>query len=387
MDYSAGQLRARIAAHLRRDRAGIERALVDRVHGISPPPPGRDPAYADGLRSTVSAVIDYALEAIGSREGPPPPVPEELVSQARLAARKGVALDTVLRRYIAGSALLSEFLLGAAGSEGPLDIPFLHRFQRLQVEQLDSLLAAVGEAYGREREERRRSADYRRAERIARLLAGEAIDTRGFAYDFEGWHIALTVAGHGTTPTIRRAAGELDRRLLLVSPHEGLCWAWLGARREARAEELESLLAAAWPPEARVAISEPGEGLAGWRFAHRQAELALPVAERGPDRIVRYADVALLATVLADDVLAASLRRSYLEPLERQRDGGTKLRNTLWAYFASGRHVSSTASTMGVSRQTVARRLQTIEERIGCSLEAAGLQLEVALRYERLSGN
>ena len=42
---------------------------------------------------------------------------------------------------------------------------------------------------------------------------------------------------------------------------------------------------------------------------------------RGPEPFVRYVDVALLAAVLQDDLLATSLRKLYLEPLEAERDG------------------------------------------------------------------
>ena len=49
------------------------------------------------------------------------------------------------------------------------------------------------------------------------------------------------------------------------------------------------------PAEVALAIGEPGQGLAGWRFSHRQAAAALPIALHSDRTHTRYADVALLA--------------------------------------------------------------------------------------------
>ena len=114
-----------------------------------------------------------------------------------------------------------------------------------------------------------------------------------------------------------------------------------------------------------MTVGEPGEGLSGWRFSHRQAKAALPVAERRGQAVVRYADVALLASILRDDLLATSLRQLYLEPLERARDGGKVARETLRAYFAAERNISSTAAALGVDRRTVTNRIRAIEDLFG----------------------
>jgi DNA-binding PucR family transcriptional regulator len=131
-----------------------------------------------------------------------------------------------------------------------------------------------------------------------------------------------------------------------------------------------------------VTVGEPGEGLAGWRFSHRQAKAALPIAERGGEAIVRYAEVALLASVSRDDLLAGSLRQLYLEPLEAARDRGKAARDTLRAYFAAERNVSSTAAALGVDRGTVTNRLRAVEDLIGRPLKEVATELETALRLE-----
>jgi DNA-binding PucR family transcriptional regulator len=98
--------------------------------------------------------------------------------------------------------------------------------------------------------------------------------------------------------------------------------------------------------------------------------------------VVRYADVALLAAVAGDDLIAGSLRQLYLAPLERARDGGKVSRETLRAYFAAERNVSSTAAALGVDRRTVRNRLGAIEDLLGRPLKGAEADLEIALRLD-----
>ena len=86
--------------------------------------------------------------------------------------------------------------------------------------------------------------------------------------------------------------------------------------------------------------------------------------------------------MLKDDVLRASVQELFLSPL-RKRDRGVLL-GTLRAYFAADRNTSSAAAALGVSRQAVAKRLRTIEERLGRPLSDRGLELEAVLRLEGL---
>jgi DNA-binding PucR family transcriptional regulator len=68
------------------------------------------------------------------------------------------------------------------------------------------------------------------------------------------------------------------------------------------------------------------------------------------------------------------------------RNVGAVLRQTLRAYLATERSVSSTAAAIGVGRKTVENRLQTIEERLGRSLHPFPAELEVALLLDELAG-
>jgi DNA-binding PucR family transcriptional regulator len=182
---------------------------------------------------------------------------------------------------------------------------------------------------------------------------------------------------------MRELAGAVDRRLLIVQREEEPTWAcWLGGRRQLTSERALEALGREVPEGVLVTVGEPGEGLGGWRFSHQQAKAALPIAERRGERVVRYADVALLAAIAADDLIATSLRQLYLTPLERARDGGKVARETLRAYFEAERNVSSTAAALGVDRRTVRNRLGAIEELLGRPLKGAEADLEIALRLD-----
>jgi hypothetical protein len=307
------------------------------------------------------------------------------LAQARVAARNRISLDTVLRRYFAGYALLVDFLVCEAEAGGLLARAELKKALRSQAALLDRLLAAVSEEYGREQEQGRLdTAEQRRRERVKRLLAGELLDPSELAYELDGWHLGLVASGPRAAEAIRELAAELECRLLLVRHDERTVWAWLGRHRMVGVADLEPLICSGWPQHAVTSIGEPGEGPAGWRLTHRQAMAALPIALRMGPEPLRYRDVALLATTLQDDLLISSLRRLYLSPLEQERDRGKAAKATLRAYFASDRNVSSTSVTLGVSRRTVAKRLNMIEKRIGRPLVAAAADIEVALDLEEL---
>ncbi|HEY5815258.1 MAG TPA: helix-turn-helix domain-containing protein [Solirubrobacterales bacterium] len=381
---AAERARADVAARLEDRRSEIETAVLTRVYAVSEPNETiTSPEYEEGIRTAISAAVAYGLTAVvrGEEEHtPPPPI---LRAQARLAARYGIGLATVLRRYVAGHALLSDYLVEAA-QHSRLGNAALRRLLCTQATLFDRLLTAVSEEHAREIQERLSSSEQRRAVRIERLLAGELVDVSGLAYDFDVHHLGLVASGSDITAPLRQLADSLSCRLLMTRRQGGTVWAWLGSRREVDFSHVTRMVEGAWPSHASLAIGEPGSGLSGWRLTHRQARAALPIALRGNEAFVRYAEVALLASMLQDDLLNISLRQIYLVPLERERDSGEVARRTLQAYFAAHRNVASAAAALGVSRQTVNSRLRTFENQLGWQLDDCATELEAALHLERL---
>jgi hypothetical protein len=379
--------RAELSARLRSRRPEIEQAVLTRAFSVTNAgepvdPDTLDPTYLEGLRTAISAAVDYGMEIIERGEERAPSPPPVLLAQARLAARYGIGLDTVLRRYSAGYVLLTDYLVEEAENQGLRGVE-LQRLLRARA-ALDHLLAVVSEEYSREVQERPGTTEERRAERVERLLAGELLDTSELAYEFECTHLAVIAWGEGTQEALKDLATAFGSRLLTVPRSEEALWAWLGSREPLEMCALHRYASESWPEGVKVAIGEQGLGLAGWRLSHRQAKAALPVAMRSPEPFVRYVDVALLAVVLQDELLATTLRRLYLEPLQAERDGGEVAIETLRAYFAAGRNVSSAAVGLGVSRQAVGSRLRVVEDRLGRQLDTCAAELEVALRLTRL---
>lgn len=376
------EARAALGARLRERLPEIQEAVATRVYSISDPREVADPGYLQGLNGALGAAVEYRVAVLEGGERQAPPVPAALLAQARLDARDGVPLDTVLRRYFAGNALLGDFLVEEA-ERAKVAGSALRRLLGEQATLGDRLISAVSEEHAREAKSRPRSAAERRRECVKSLLAGELVDTSELGYELDAHHLGLMARGEGAEEVMRGLAGAVDRRLLIVQREEEPQWAcWLGGVRPLSPEEALAALEGVVPEGVFVTVGEPGEGLPGWRFSHFQAKAALPIAERKGRPVVRYADVALLAAIARDDLAATSLRQLYLAPLERMRDGGKVARETLRAYFAAERNVSSTAAALGVDRRTVRNRLRAAEELLGFPLQGSLADLEIALRLD-----
>jgi hypothetical protein len=229
-----------------------------------------------------------------------------------------------------------------------------------------------------------------RAGRVEALLAGETLDTSGLSYDFDAHHVGIVGTGPDAGAAVEEWAASRALPDLIVDGPGGAVWGWLGGAEEISGPEVDALaeagrrIALERGADMRLALGEPAQGLGGWRLTHQQARVALPVAMRGNERTVRYGEVALVASILRDELLATSLRRLYLEPLENGGDRGEELRQTLRAYFAADRSATAAGEAIGVTRQAVARRLRAVEESLGRSLAVCGADLELALRFDAL---
>jgi hypothetical protein len=382
---SDSQAHATLAARLRARGPEIEQAAIARLFSVSKPAKAPDPEYLEGLRAAIGAGLEYLLSAVELGEERSPEPPPTVLIQARLAARCNINLDIVLRRCFAGYTLFGDFLLQEAAESDLLSGTAMKEVLRAQATLFDRLVTAVTEEYTREKKGGRDSSEERRAKRVERLLAGELLDTTGLNYDFEAHHLGVIACGPEAMAMLRELAAGLDRRLLAVRREDGTIWAWLGGRRAIGSAALQGQAKNDLAAEISLAIGEPGHGFAGWRLTHQQARAALPVARRGSEPLVRYADVAMLAAVLGDDLLASSLRELYLEPLRGERDDGETLRETLRAYFAAQGNTTCAATVLGIQRQTVANRLRTVEERLGRDLAGCSAEMEAALRLEELT--
>jgi hypothetical protein len=386
---SLEEVRASVAERLRARRAEIEETIFARVRDAAFGHVGDEQdEYAAGLRTAIAAAVEFGVTAIERGDGSPAPIPGAAIEQARRAARFGVSLDTVLRRYIAGHALLADFIMEEADRSGfPGNEAMLrHALRTTQTPPLERLTASIIEEYNREFERVGRLPEQRRAELVSRLLAGKQLnhaDPRELDYEFDAWHIGVIASGEVAAEFVRVVKAAMGCERLAVTHGEQTIWAWFGRRRKPTVADLKRL-SIERPAGVRVAVGEPREGIEGWRLTHEEAQAAMPVALRRPEGLTHCSDVLLEAAMLHHEVLAASLVETFLSPLDGLGYRGQTARDTLRAYFETKRNVSSTANRLRVVRNTVENRLREIEERLGRPLHTCSAQLEVALRLEAL---
>jgi hypothetical protein len=369
-----------LASSLRERLPELEAAIANRVCAIADPTKVDDPIYPQRLGEAMSAAIDFTLTVMEAGERRGPGIPPAVLSEARVAARSGVPLETVMHRYFAANTLLGDFLVEEAErTDSPSSA--LRVLMRRQATSFERVVEAATEEHGREAKAWPSSGAERRRECVKSLLAGELVDHSELGYDLDAHHLGVMAKGDGAPEAMRMLAERLDRRLLAVCREEEPVWAcWLGGRTPVGSTEALGALEEIPLDRVFVTVGEPAEGIAGWRQSHRQAKAALPIAERRGQAVLRYADVILSVSILRDDLVAASLRQVYLRPLEGMRDGGRAATETLRAYFSAERNISSTAAALGVDRRTVTNRIRAIEDLFGRPLAEFATDLEIALR-------
>jgi polyhydroxyalkanoate synthesis regulator phasin len=379
---SQQEIRLELVERLRSRSAEIEDAIFNRVRALASPAESEDAEYRAGLRATVAESVDYALTSIERGEDSVEALPQAAAVQARRAARSGIGLDTVLRRYAAGDRLVSEIIMDEAGR---FPNEALRQVLRTQGPHVDRLMASVASEYMAELELMRRSPAQRVAERVKSLLAGDAsFDAEGLDYEFEAWHLGLVVTGKRAEVAARTLAAGVSREPLVVKRSDASAWAWLGGRQPLDIGEVERYLAAGVLGDVTLAVGDPRWGVDGWRLTHHEAKAAQQVMVRRSQPLIRASSVILLAAVLRDEALARSLRATYLTPLDAGGDSGSVLRETLRAYFAAGFNAATAAAALEIDRHTVQRRLRKVEEALDRLLPSCHAELEVALRLEEL---
>lgn len=130
---------------------------------------------------------------------------------------------------------------------------------------------------------------------------------------------------------------------------------------------------------ASVGIGEPGDGVAGFRETHEQAQEALDTALRTDVRLARYGEVALMSGLAAHPGRSRRTMRWYLGALDADTPAMARLRETLRVLLDASLNQREAARRMGVHAHTVGYRLQQIEKLLGCSLAERSVELRTAL--------
>jgi PucR C-terminal helix-turn-helix domain len=337
------------------------------------------------VRLVVSATVDFLIRTVESEAVSLPVIPDELKVQARTAAHLKVDLRTVLRGYLVGYALFNDLMIRQADEVGGSVGPTLSSIFSAQSASLERLISTVVAEYNSAQEVQAMPADQRQLKIVCELLTGKRLDPGSLTYSFDRFHMGGIVRGPISSDSIRHLGHSLGGEVLIVRPDDELNWFWISRRRPLAHHEVDRQAAIGWQRGVPLALGEWSAGLRGWKRTHHQALAGLPLALADPGGIVRYGSMPLLLAMASDELLAATLRELYIEPLRQERDGGKTLRETLRAYFEAERNVSSAAVALGVKRHTVTNRLRTAELYFGQSLATCAAEVDVALRFERLA--
>lgn len=375
---SAGYRRA-LAEQLRGKSAELEDYVFERIRALEESSEPRRRRSFEGLRRLIGALIAYACEAIEVGEERCPPPPAAVIEHARSAAWSPMPTRILQQRYLNAYTAFKRCLQCEAGHpKGHTGAALFGVLESTDI-VFERLTETVGEEHERALQKKGRSSEARRLERVEALLAGEVLEAPELDYDFEATHVGIVGIGSEAGEHIKQVARSLGGRLLLVQAGPQKAWAWIGARRDISASEVEERLRADCPASARISLGEAASGLAGWDRTHREATEALAVARRQNQTVVRYGQVHIFAAVLGNGLWKKHIEEGYLFPLSNGNSRGVDHLATLRAYFAANRNGKAAASALGVSPQTVSNRLLRVEERIGRPVTSCGMELEAAL--------
>jgi hypothetical protein len=360
----------------------IRQAILDRLHAMAGEDGVRDIEYLHGLEEAVSSGVDYGVEIVARGGVTTSQLPLPVLTQARLAARHRIPLKLVIRRYLAAKTVLNDFVLRAASERPEVGRPALHSALAAHNAVFDQLVTAVSDEYEHEESTRSATGRSQHADLIQRLLRGEPADGSSLDYALDAHHLGLVVLAPDPQPLLRSLSSEVNCRLLMVRPSDSATWAWVGGNRSPDLMEVSRWASENWPASIPLGIGEAAPSLSGWRRTHNQARAAASLSHLTSQGHTKYRDIALLSAVCRDPLLIASVRDMYLAPLGREGDRGAALRATLRAYFDANRNSSCAAAALGVTRQTISKRLQVIEERLEQPITTCGDLLNAALQLE-----
>jgi hypothetical protein len=363
----------------------VERMLARFAAEVPDSGVGTDPEMTAAMRRSCHGNLRAAL-AHAVREADPLPFgpPSDAIDEARIGARTGTPLVAGLRTYRIGEAVAWEALQDAVDALEDVDpatrSALLRRWTRAMFAYVDAVIPFVVDEYTRERERLLRGREQRRVQLVRDVLDGGDVDSGALGYDLAATHRAVVAWGPGAEAEIGRIAAAAGAPCLVVSVGEQTCWGWLAGAGGER--DLRGALDG-W--EGGLALGRPARGPDGFRRSHREARAAHRIGAATGDPVTRFDDVALESVLLADERAARAFVAAELGPLGDGRDG-TKLRETLVAYFACGFNASAAAAALGVNDRTVAYRLGGIEERLGRPVRTRQAELQAAIRLERVLG-
>ncbi|MFD9207409.1 PucR family transcriptional regulator [Streptomyces sioyaensis] len=367
------------------------------------PEHGGGPAPVATLRRSTESTVLAALRLLlieTTGEGATPP--DEALEGCRECARRGIALDRVLRGVRLGHARLTQELTSAVEQYVPTGerLGELRRVTEELFAHADTHASLLAECYIAERDRWRGSDEAARRTTIDDLLAARPVDpeaaTRRLRYDVTRTHLAAVLwcdAAEDPLPAAERlqhtaaalACTAGAGHTLMIPVGADTAWLWLYAPDDLVGLPDRVRAGTDRAPGVRLALGPPAHGTAGMRRSHYGAREAERVARLAPGNwLTDYHEVRLFALATADPEHARWFVHELLGPLASDGARVQELRETLRVYLAEERSLRAAAGTLHVARNTVTYRVKRAEELLPpATLTGSTLELRLALELAR----
>jgi hypothetical protein len=342
--------------------------------------------------SNLSAVVDMLMLGIALEDIVVPPA---AATYARRFAQYDLSLEALLRAYRLGEHMFLQWVIQdlrrqALAADDALAVT--SHVALLLNGYIDRVIEGLIDIYRTERQRWQERSDAAHAAQVRAVLAGEeltiSVAEQMLGVELRGWHTAAVAwvnsdsaaAQLGTVGLLLTEAS--GRTPMTVYADASTIWAWMffPGRPSVDVDRLAARLTK--HDGLRIALGEPGTGLAGFRSSHEEALRARQVAEidaRPTQQLYPHAQVALAGLLIDQrDAVRLWVQRTLGE-LAREDKTMARLRHTVQVLLEANGSYTEAAARMHVHKNTVLYRVRKAEELLGRPVADDRLAIQVAL--------
>ncbi|WP_328359036.1 helix-turn-helix domain-containing protein [Mycobacterium sp. NBC_00419] len=386
-----------IAAELINGSAELARDVLDRIR-TEQPQLMPESQFLEGQPAGIESSIRQFAQIVEAGADPRGMgLPAEAIALGRARMMQKVPLAFLIRSYRLGQDTLWEWLFGritSSASNAGEQAAALQLATSWLFAYIDSALALTEEIYEVQREAWLRSAAAARTAAIDDVLNERERDAQRAAkklrYDLNRHHVCAAIWLEATpedddaqrlladvAAVVGRAVSADSTMAQPVGPLS--ISAWLSRREPFDPVALD---VAGLPAGVRIAVSDPGWGLKGFRSSHIEANQARRVVSLSGPRaatVTRYRDVALAALSSVDADQAVAFVHRVLGPLAEDDESTYRVAMTLAVYLEENRSPARAAQRLTVHPNTVSYRVNQAETILGRDIDTDALELSMAL--------
>ncbi|HTF49668.1 MAG TPA: helix-turn-helix domain-containing protein [Pseudonocardia sp.] len=342
--------------------------------------------------SNLSAVVDMLMLGISLEDIVVPPA---AAMYARRFAQHDLSLEALLRAYRLGEHMFLQWAIEDLRRQAlPADdaLAVTGHVALVLNGYIDRVIEGLIDIYQSERQRWHERSDAAHAAQVRAVLAAEELTTSAaeqmLGLALRGWHTAAVAWVHPDDAAAQLGAVDLllteasGRTPMTVYADASTIWAWMfsPSRPSVDVDRLAAQLTK--HGQLRIALGEPGTGLAGFRSSHEEALRARQVAEidaRPTQQLYPHAQIAL-AGLLIDrrDAVRLWVQRTLGE-LAREDKAMARLRHTVQVLLEANGSYTEAAARMHVHKNTVLYRVRKAEELLGRPVTEDRLPIQVAL--------